>query len=223
MSDYVFNFYGGYYLHPYKRYLVKAKHVTSNEVEQVKADRSKERHKHILVVTDLYDISPEEMRSLAYRLDKSSYVSLENDLTDTFDVMCSNDEKELLDNLNLIYQIRNANVKLDFEMKTVQEQEMEIQRESFNEQLLSLKVEIDSKQYYIDQLKQENEKLSVTVVKLNEDTCKKKHNELESVMMTGKSSHIQNDELEERDLACLKKSTSQMDEKDGKEDDVFMI
>ncbi|VDH95959.1 Hypothetical predicted protein, partial [Mytilus galloprovincialis] len=171
----------------------------------------------------LYDISPEEMRSLAYRLDKSSYVSLENDLTETFDVMCSNDEKELLDNLNLIYQIRNANVKLDFEMKTVQEQEMEIQRESFNEQLSSLKEEIDSKQYYIDQLKQENEKLSVTVVKSNEDTCTKKHNELESVMMTGKSSHIQNDELEERDLACLKKSTSQMDEKDGKEDDVFMI
>ncbi|XP_076104537.1 uncharacterized protein LOC143073109 isoform X2 [Mytilus galloprovincialis] len=292
MSDYVFNFYGGYYLHPYKRYIVKAKHVTSNEVEQVKSDHSKERHKHILVVTgkgprttysmrsegrvqsliantdcsqrqtcrriintyqrnrtrvfqsigflqwrqskmwpfsavkgckDLYDISPEEMRSLAYRLDKSSYVSLENDLTDTFDVMCSNDEKELLDNLNLIYQIRNANVKLDFEMKTVQEQEMEIQRESFNEQLSSLKEEIDSKQYYIDQLKQENEKLSVTVVKLNEDTCKKQHNELESVMMTGKSSHIQNDELEERDLACLKKSTSQMDEKDGKEDDVFII
>ncbi|CAG2191089.1 unnamed protein product [Mytilus edulis] len=162
---------------------------------------------------DLYDISPEEMRSLAYRLDKSSYVSLENDLTDTFDVMCSSDEKELLENLNLIYQIKkfdtigNANVKLDFEMKTVQEQEMEIQRESFNEQLLSLKVEIDSKQYYIDQLKQENEKLSVTVVKLNEDTCKKKHNELESVMMTGKSSHIQNDELEERNLACVKKST----------------
>lgn len=50
--------------------------------------------------------------------------------------------------------IGNANVKLDFEMKTVQEQEMEIQRESFNEQLSSLKEEIDSKQYYIDQLKQ---------------------------------------------------------------------
>lgn len=51
MSDYVFNYYGGYYLHPYKRYIVKAKHVTSNEVEQVKSDHSKERHKHILVVT----------------------------------------------------------------------------------------------------------------------------------------------------------------------------
>ncbi|XP_063434797.1 uncharacterized protein LOC134716041 isoform X2 [Mytilus trossulus] len=295
MTDYVFNYYGGYYLHPYRRYLVKAKRVTSNEMDQVKADRSTDRYKHILIVTgkgprttysmhsearvlnfiantdcsqrqtcrriintyrrnrtrvfwnigfllwrqskmwpfsavegckDLYDISPEEMRSLAYRLDRSSYVSLENELSDTFDVMCSNDEKELLDNLNLMYQIEkidtttNANVKLDIEMKTVQHQEMETQRESFNAQLASLKEEIDSKQHSIDQLKQENEKLSVANVKLNEDTCKKKHNELESAMMTGISSLIHNDEVEERDLACFEKSTSQMDEKDDKKDDV---
>lgn len=53
MTDHVFNYYDGYYLHPYQRYLVKAKHVTSNEVEQVKTDRSKERHKHILIVTGI--------------------------------------------------------------------------------------------------------------------------------------------------------------------------
>ncbi|CAC5411474.1 KIF5 [Mytilus coruscus] len=105
-------------------------------------------------------------------------------------------------------------VKLDAETNTALEQEIERQRESYvNKQLSTLMEEIDKKQSYIDQLKQENQKLSlrvghIGVAHLKQDTYSKVPTESESSTMKRISSEIQDKELEEQNLERLEESVA---------------
>ncbi|XP_052101756.1 kinesin heavy chain-like isoform X2 [Mytilus californianus] len=100
-------------------------------------------------------------------------------------------------------------VKLDEKMNTVLEQEIERQRESYvNKQLSTLMEEIDKKQSYIDQLKQENQKLSLHVGHIGVAVYSKVPTESESSTMKRISPEIQDKELEEQNLERLEESVA---------------
>ncbi|XP_052101757.1 kinesin heavy chain-like isoform X3 [Mytilus californianus] len=104
-------------------------------------------------------------------------------------------------------------VKLDEKMNTVLEQEIERQRESYvNKQLSTLMEEIDKKQSYIDQLKQENQKLSLHVGHIGVAVYSKVPTESESSTMKRISPEIQDKELEEQNLERLEESVVQAKE-----------
>ena len=78
-----------------------------------------------------------------------------------------------------IHITEKEKVKSDADMKDALEQQMEVHRESHQKQLTGLRNEMDNKQSLIDQLKEQNQKLSLAQDKLQVDYDKLKAEETE--------------------------------------------
>lgn len=78
-----------------------------------------------------------------------------------------------------IHITEKEKVKSDADMTSALEQQMEVHRESHQKQLSGLRDEIDNKQSLIDQLKEQNQKLSLALDKLQIDYDKLKAEESE--------------------------------------------